>query len=121
MELAKWRLSLRLPSWFADRFFWLLTTLAVLLDGGVGLYIHLRYSSLPERMAIHFGSNGVVDRVGFRSQLFILPIIGLTVNVANLVLSAALYQHDKRACQALEALSVLVQLLLWGAAIQLVR
>ncbi|MDE3074657.1 MAG: DUF1648 domain-containing protein [Chloroflexota bacterium] len=121
MEPARGHLSLRLPGWFVDRFFWLLAALAFLLDGGMALYIRLRYTSLPERMAIHFGSNGVVDRVGFRSELFILPVIGLTVNLANLALSAVLYQHDKQACRALMVLSVLVQLLLFGAAIQLVR
>jgi len=94
--------------------------LALLVDGAAWLYVALRLPVLPQVLPIHYSASGQVDRIGFRDQLFILPVIGLLTLIANVVLSALL-RHDRQLPYVLIGVAVLVQLLIVGALVQLIH
>ncbi len=104
-----------------DRLSVALVVAATLLDIGIWLYVGLRQQSLPDVLPIHYSSAGQVDRVGVRSQLFILPAIGLIVLVLNGALAQVVNRREPPLVYVLLSVAVAVQLLLAGAAIQLVH
>ncbi|HLG71320.1 MAG TPA: DUF1648 domain-containing protein [Chloroflexota bacterium] len=104
-----------------DRLLLVLVAVAALLDGGVWLFVALRQSSLPDVLPIHYSSSGQVDRIGLRQQLFILPAIGLLTLLLNGVLSVFAVRRDSQLGYVLVCVAILVQLLLAGAAFQLMH
>ncbi len=108
----------RWPLW-ADR-----AAQALLALGGVtatALFGRLcwRYPSLPERLALHFDAQGQVDRIGQRGDLFILPVIGLIVLGANLLLGLLLYRQERVGAYLVWGSVAAVHVLLWLALGQL--
>ena len=99
----------------------LLAGTAAAIDGAVWLYVSLRMNSLPEVLPIHYNSAGQVDRIGFRDQLYILPVIGLLTLIGNLVLAVFIGRRDVHLGHVLLSAAILVQLLLAGAAAQLIH
>jgi hypothetical protein len=72
-------------------------------------------------LPLHFNVLGEVNRVGERSEVFWLPLIGSLVLGANL--AGALVVHARReavAAYILVGMAVLVQVLLWVASVRLV-
>ncbi|HEX6513464.1 MAG TPA: DUF1648 domain-containing protein [Chloroflexota bacterium] len=112
-----------MPAWLQriDRLFAGFGAAAILLDAATWLYIWLRQPSLPDVLPVHYNTAGQVDRVGFRSQLFILPAIGLLTLVVNGFLAYRILPREPHLGYVLLSVSVLVQLLLIGAAVQLVH
>lgn len=104
-----------------DPRFALFVAAAAVVDGAIWLYVALRQSVLPDALPIHYNAAGQVDRIGLRQQLFILPAIGLLTLAANGGLAYAVGRREPPLGYLLLGLSVLVQLLLVGAAIQLVH
>jgi len=102
-----------------DRLFAALVGVAAILDLATWLYIAVRQSVLPDALPIHYNAAGQVDRIGLRGQLFILPAIGVLTLVSNGGLAYAISRRELPLGYLLLAVSVLVQLLLIGAAIQL--
>src|SRR5437764_14848685 len=66
-----------------DRLAATLVLAAVALDGAIWPYVGLRQRFLSDVLPIHYNTAGHVDRVGVREQLFILPVIGVTILVRN--------------------------------------
>ena len=91
------------------------------MNGAAWLYVALRQSGLPDVLPIHYNSAGQVDRIGLRQQLFILPAIGLLSFLANGALAYVLRRRDRQLGYLLLGAGVVVQLLLAGAAVQLVH
>jgi hypothetical protein len=105
-----------------DRFFAGLAAGNLLLDAGLWLYVRWRLPALPAVLAIHYNSAGQVDRIGVREQLYILPAIGLVVLLANgLGGYFGLYRRDQPLTYLFLSVGLVVQLLLAGAAIQLMH
>jgi hypothetical protein len=77
------------------------------------------YASLPQRLALHFDAQGQVDRIGRRSDLFALPIVGLIVLAVNLVLGLLLYRRERTGAYLLWGSAIAVHALLWLALGQL--
>ena len=55
------------------------TSLVWIVDGlcgalliGITIWIACRYGSLPDRMPVHYGANGVVDGYGAKSMIWVL-------------------------------------------------
>ncbi|HLY66375.1 MAG TPA: DUF1648 domain-containing protein, partial [Chloroflexota bacterium] len=94
---------------------------AALLDLAIWLYIGLRQRMLPEVLPIHYNSAGQVDRIGVRAQLFILPVIGLLALALNAVLGYFIGRRAQQLAYLLLSVSLLVQVLIIGAAVQLVH
>jgi len=88
---------------------------AVLL-GLVGLLCY-RLPSLPNLIPMHFDLSGVPDRMGGRANIFVMPAIGLLTLVLNTSLGLALQRSERIASYLLWGGSLLVQVLVWAAAV----
>jgi hypothetical protein len=94
---------------------------AAVLDLAIWLYVASRQSVLPDALPIHYNAAGQVDRIGLREQLFILPAIGLLILIVNGCLAYSVNRRERQLGYLLLGVGVLVQLLLAGAAFQLVH
>src|SRR5438132_13673601 len=102
---------LTLPPPDADKLLWVLFSLSLFVDAALWIYLGVRMSSLPEVLAIHYDSIGRPDRTGFRSQLFVLPIIGLVSLAVNATFGLALYRYERQLTYLLLGVALLVQAL----------
>jgi hypothetical protein len=98
--------------------------LALGLLGAAGLacllligYTFLRFPDLAPRVALHFDATGAPDRFGNRSQVFLLPVIGLMSLGANLVVGLPVYLRDRVGAYLLWGGALAVQILAWIAAV----
>jgi hypothetical protein len=76
-----------------------------------------RFPALSRLVPLHFDAGGDPDRLGARGQIFIIPLIGLLTLVANGVLGGLLYRHERVASYLLWGGAILIQVLVWTAAI----
>jgi len=104
------------PVW-RDRWFWALVLLAFVANAALFGVIALRYPALPERLPLHFDAQGLVDRVGFKSGLIVVPTIGALSLAANGVLGTVLYGRERLAAYLLVGMAVVLQVVLWVAAL----
>jgi uncharacterized membrane protein len=108
-----------------DRYLWALVIVALIVNLGLFAYLILEFNrvppTLPPLVPLHFDAGGEPDRIEPRNALFSLPQIGLIVIVGNLALGALMYRREPLAAYLLAGTAVLIQLLLWLAAIQIVR
>jgi hypothetical protein len=65
---------------------------------------------------LHFDAAGLPDRFGPRSQVFILPFIGLLSLGTDLVVGLPMYLRDHMGAYLLWSGAILVQILAWIAA-----
>jgi hypothetical protein len=77
------------------------------------------YPSLPLVIPLHFDAAGNADRYGSRVQVFIMPLIGLLTMLFNGVLGGFAYRRERMISYLLWGGAVLVQILVWTAAIGL--
>ncbi len=134
---AHWADRLRLPSnWqqqippgvlliLRDRYLWALVIVALVVNLGLFGYLIFEFSrvppALPPLVPLHFDVNGDPDRIESRDALFSLAQIGLIVIIGNLGLGALMYRRERLAAYLLAATATVIQLLLWFAAIQIIR
>ena len=110
-------------NWTAD------TTARWLLGaaGGLNLALYILvtavWNRLPAAIPLHFAPDGMVDRLGAPANLFILVGFGTAAWLLNGLLGSFLYRRpgERTAAYLLWGASVLVQLLLWGALLGLLR
>lgn len=106
------------PLW-ADRRAHTLALIAAALCAGLFAYLCLRYPALPARIPLHYDAAGAPDRMGGRSDVFILPAIGLLALGVNLIIGLPIYLRERVAGYLLAGGAILVQSMLWVAAITL--
>jgi hypothetical protein len=98
-----------------------------LLGGALALlivlfgYISMRYASLADLQPLHFDAAGQPDRWGTRIQVFTLPFIGLLALIANGGLGFLLYERERTASYLLWSGAIVVQVLVWGAILGILR
>jgi hypothetical protein len=80
-------------------------------------YTCLRFPDLAPRVALHFDAMGTPDRFGPRSQVFLLPFIGLLSFGANIVIGLPVYLRDRVGAYLLWGGAIIVQILAWIAAV----
>ena len=51
---------------------WIVDLLCGALLIGITIWVACRYGSLPDRMPVHYGANGVVDGYGAKSMIWVL-------------------------------------------------
>ena len=76
-----------------------------------------KFPTLPRLVPLHFDAAGNPDRLGPRTQVFIIPLIGLLALLLNSVLGGLAYQRERVASYLLWGGSVLIHVLVWTAAI----
>ncbi len=108
-----------------DRYLWALVIVALVVNLGLFGYLIFEFSrvppALPPLVPLHFDVNGDPDRIESRDALFSLAQIGLIVIIGNLGLGALMYRRERLAAYLLAATATVIQLLLWFAAIQIIR
>jgi hypothetical protein len=95
----------------------------LLLSGGILMllalvgWVCLQFPKLPLLIPLHFDAMGTPDRLGPRSHIFIIPLIGLLALLLNGVLGSLAHGREKVASQLLWSGAILIQILVWVAAI----
>ncbi|MFN8597185.1 MAG: PH domain-containing protein [Anaerolineae bacterium] len=108
------------PLW-RDRLAWGFSGLTLVALIGLFALICFRYPDLPARLPMHYSVAGLVDRVGVRSDVFILPVIGVMTLLVNVVIGVMVYQRERMASYVLWGGMLLVQFLLWVGAFNLLK
>ncbi len=124
--IAKWPQELRLPwlfrlSIWRDRLAAGLALPGLALNVGLFGYLVARYPGLPLRLVLSYNLLGLSDRVGARSELFLLPVVGLAVVLLNAGLAALLHRRERVLALLLLCNGPVVQALIWLAAVRLAR
>lgn len=118
-------LSNRMGASFRDHYLWALVILALVLNLALFGYLIFEFNRnppvLPPLLPLHFDPSGEPDRIEQGNAIFSLAQIGLVVIVGNLALGGLLYRRERLASYLLAGVSIVVQLLLWYAAIQIIR
>lgn len=108
-----------------DRYVWALLIIALIANLGLFGYLIFEFRRdppmLPPLVPLHFDVSGEPDRIEPSNALFSLAQIGLIVIVGNASLATFLYRRERLAAYLLSAASIVIQLLLWIAAIQIIR
>lgn len=95
--------------------------LQLLLSLGLGINVLVfgilcfAYPALPPRLPLHFDASGAVDRIAPRSDIFILPIIGLIVLSLNMLIGVVLYRRQKMASYLVWSGGIVVQVFVFLA------
>jgi hypothetical protein len=86
-------------------------------NAGLFAYIALRYPHLPGIVPL-LSEAGQVTLLGHKEELWQLPAIGLTVLLANTILGFGLHKWERLLTYCLGAMAILVQVIIWSAAIR---
>lgn len=104
-----------------DPYVAVLVAASLLGIGGLVAYVAIAVPALPPLLPLHYDGSGSVDLIGPRADLYKMPGIGAVVFIADLVLALLIYRQERGAALTLLATSVLVQLMLVVATINVVR
>jgi len=107
------------PLW-TDQTAWALLGAALSINLALFGYISLRFPGLDFQLPLHFNNLGQPDRIGTKTELFALPIIGLIVLTTNLVLGLALYRRERAGSYLLWGAAAAAQALFWLATFSIV-
>ncbi len=105
-----------------DRWATLLVAAGLALPFFLLIAIAIQFPSLPDTIPLRFDGAGQVDRTGPPSGLLILPAIGALAWLVNGLVGGALYamrQSQRPVAYLLWSSSIIVQVLLWVAAVGL--
>jgi hypothetical protein len=91
-----------------------LVFLSVLVLTGLICFV---FPQLPRLIPLHFGVAGQADRFASRSYVFVIPLIGLLVALVNGALGWLLNSRERVASHLVWGGSLLVQVLVWVAAV----
>ena len=97
----------------------ILIALALVVNLALLGYLAIRFESLADNLPLHFDVSGLPDRIDAKSGIFGLPIIGLVVFVLNTALGMVVHRHQRAATLLLAASALVVQILMWLAAINI--
>jgi hypothetical protein len=79
--------------------------------------LSFQFPALSRLVPLHFDAAGSPDRLGPRGQIFIIPLIGLLTLLLNGTLGLLAYRRERLASYLLWGGTVLIQMLVWTAAI----
>jgi len=103
----------------SDRLVHVLLALGLLLNLALFAYIGWRYRALPESLPLHFDILGQPDRLGVRSEIFKLPVVGLLLLVLNSLFGLAVHRWENLGAYLLLGMTPVVQVLFWLAALNI--
>jgi uncharacterized membrane protein len=85
------------------------------------VYVSLWQPALPPFLPLHYNGSGSVDLIGPRTGLYRMPGIGAVVLLGDLVVAAWIHARERSAAITLLCASVLVQVMLIVATLNIVR
>ena len=88
---------------------------------GLAAYVTAWLPGLPQFLPLHYNGVGSVDLLGPRTDLYKMPGIGAAVMITDLVVAIAVHRRERWAALTLLGASVLVQVILIVATINIVR
>jgi hypothetical protein len=110
-ERSEWSALIDYPFW-RDRSAHLLLGLGFLANALLFAYVSWRYRALPELLPLHFSSQGIVDIISPREEIFRLPTVGFLVLCVNLAIGLAVHKHERLAAYLFFGALLVVQVLL---------
>jgi hypothetical protein len=105
-----------LPFW-RDRVAMLVLLLGALACAVLGSYVFSRYPGLPNVVELSFPALGGIVRVGDKGELLRIAYLGAGILAFNAVVGIALHARERAAGLWLLAASVMLQAVLFGAAL----
>ena len=64
-----------------------LEILGLLFIAGIIIFVCIKWNQLPDKIPGHYNSAGVIDRWGNKSEIFIMPIVGILLYIMITVLT----------------------------------
>lgn len=118
-------LSSERPSWYdlpvwRDGVAYGLLVLGVLSNALLFAYLCYAFPSLPDLLPLRFTTEGVVEQIGLRTEVLLLPAVSLAVLLANAALGAFLYNRERVGTYLCLGAGVLVQGLTGAAIVRIV-
>ena len=110
----------RLAVW-RDHLAWALLGLGLLSNAVLFGYVTLRYPGLPTLVPLHVDALGQPDRIGFRTEIFRIPAIGLLILAADTALAVGLHRRERLVAYLLLGAGGLTQAFLLLALFRLIR
>ena len=107
------------PLW-TDSTAWILLGAGAVINLGLFGYLAARFPGLDFQLPMHFNRLGQPDRIEPKVELFGLPIIGLLILAANVILGLVLYRRERAGSYLLWGAAAAVQALFWLAAVSIV-
>ncbi len=102
-----------------DRALQTILVATLLINVGLLAYLLIRFDALPDPLPLHFDAAGLPDRIEAKNGIMALPMIGLVVLALNTVLGILAYRRERAASLFLAVSALIVQLLMWLAAINI--
>ena len=98
-----------------DQLMWALLGAAAFLLLSLLGSISLNYADYPGALPVHFDTLGRADRIAPKIELFILPVVGGIVWLANAALGTLIYPKERVAAYLLWGCTAVMQFCLWIA------
>jgi hypothetical protein len=110
---------LDLPIWH-DRVAWMLVGFSFLANLALNIYLAFVFDRLPAMLSFHFDVLGRADRIASRSEIMRLPQVALIMLLLDLGLGSVVYRHERMASYLIWGGGMVLQVLVWGAAISII-
>lgn len=100
---------------------WLVAILMVafLVNLGLFAFLVIRFDGMNELIPLHYDAQGFPDRIEQKSGIYVLPMIGLAILFGNALLALAAHRRERAASVLLAVSAMMVQVLLWLAALNI--
>lgn len=111
------------PSVISEVFrdYWLIAILifAFLVNLGLATFLLIRFEGMNELVPLHFDAQGLPDRIESKNGIYGLPVIGFVILLGNAFLALLAHRRERAASLLLVASALMVEILLWLAALNI--
>ena len=98
----------------------LMVSAVLLANLALNIYLAFVFDRLPAMLSFHFDVLGRADRIASRSEIMRLPQVALIMLLLDLGLGSVVYRHERMASYLIWGGGMVLQVLVWGAAISII-